>query len=198
MRAGQVRGIHFGSGFELGGRRLFLSNPFMPFWPDFRVEWDNEQVAPVSAASDVAGVFPQHLLRAAAGPLVGLSGLSVRIIAPVALLFWILDCFPGSSGSGVARDDRRACAGVLASDRAGAQAQGQAASIILVAIVCLPCGPESRASRDRVVGCGACQRRVSPQLGFTAANAGVVQGQVREALVTCPALRGRRRAKSGR
>lgn len=180
-RGRQLRALHFGSGFELGGRRLYLSNPFTPFWPDFRVEWDTSG-APVEAVSEVSQAFSQHLETVRAlGPFVGVSGFFALLVAPLALSLGFSMVFLAAVAIGLLASIAACVLVVVRRGVLGLNA-GQAVSVVFVALVCLPCGPNlARAvTRRRVWRLNA---QDLPRLGFSEANVASVRAQVREALV---------------
>ncbi len=173
--------MSFGSGFELGGRRLFLSNPVAPFWPDFRVEWDTSG-GPVDAPAAVAQAFSEHLASVRVlGPLVGVSGFLVLIVAPLALALGYSLVFLAAVAAGLLVTIA-ACVVVVLRRVALGLTAGQAASVVFVAIVCLPCGPNvvRAVTRRRLWRLNAQDLAL---LGFPESDVGVVRGQVRAELV---------------
>lgn len=179
-RGRQLKALSFGSGFELGGRRLFLSNPFTPFWPDFRVEWDTTG-APVTSASEVAQTYSQHLLAVRPlQPLVGISGFFALVVAPISLALGFSIVFLAAVGVALLVSIA-ACVIVVARRAALGLTGGQAASVVFVALICLPCGPNliRAVTRRRVWRVNA---QDLPRLGFPESAVTAVSEQVRGAL----------------
>ncbi len=179
-RGRRPRGLSFGSGFELGGRRLFLSNPFTPFWPEFRVEWDTAG-APVSAPSDVAQAYTQHLSAVRPiQPLVAISGFFILLVAPIALALGFSIVFLGAVAVAWVVSIA-ACAIIIARRAALGMTGGQTAGVVFVALICLPCGPNliRAITRRREWRLNA---QDLPLLGFPEATIASVRGQVRGAL----------------
>ena len=181
-RGGRPAGVSFGAGFELGGRRPFLANPFTPFRPNFRVEWDTSG-APVSTPAEVAQAFAQMLKSLQVlGPFMAVSAGLVVLIAPVALalsyqivflaavaLAWIMMAV--------------ACVIVVLRRKALGLSGGQVASTVFVALICLPCGPNlMRAIAKRPHW--RLNARDLPELGFEPAQVATVRARVRGALTS--------------
>jgi hypothetical protein len=179
-RAGKPSGVSFGAGFELGGRRPFLANPFTPYRPSFRVEWDMSG-AHVSSASDVSQGFVRLLepLRSL-GPFMAVSAVLVVLIAPATLALGYQIVFLGAVAFAWVLI-ATACIMVILRRKALGLTGGQTASLIFVALVCLPCGPNlmraiAKRQRWRV------NARDLPELGFEPSQAQNVRVQVRGAL----------------
>jgi hypothetical protein len=179
-RGGKPAGVSFGAAFELGGRRPFLANPFTPFRPNFRVEWDTSG-APVSAPAEVSQAFAQLLqtLRAL-GPFMAVSAALVLLIAPMALALGYQVVFLGAVAFAWVLL-AVACVMVIFRRRALGLTGGQTASLVFVALICLPCGPNlMRAIAKRQQW--RLNARDLPELGFEAAQSAEVRSQVRAVL----------------
>jgi hypothetical protein len=137
-RAGTLRRLACGSGFELGGRRPFLPNPLTPFWPGLRVEWAT-WAGPGAPASTAAREMREHLraLRGVA-PLAGACALLIVVAAPLALtlaaprtfLVCALLCYLCAALAGTLIVLRRVALGLTLL---------QALGLAVVGVVCLPC-----------------------------------------------------------
>jgi len=185
IRGDAIRGVSFGSPFEMGGRRPYVPNPLTPFWPDVPVDWMGQADAaqsPANVTEDMrrrlGAIRPVSLVASASAALIVgvapaalLSGQDRIFIASALATFVcsIAACFL------VAR--RRHDLGLTA---------WQACSLCVVALVCLPCaGNFGRAL--------AARRRWNVQaadLPSLAADA-AAQARVRQALV--PLLENARR-----
>jgi hypothetical protein len=181
-RAGRPRRLSFGSGFELGGRRVFLSNPFTPFWPEFRVEWDTTG-SPVDLPADVAQSIAQHLraLRIVT-PLMAVSGILVVLVAPIAIAFKFEFVFLVAVGLALLVSIA-ACAVVVARRSVLGLTAGQTVSVVFVALICLPCAPNlvRAVTRRRHWRLNA---RELPQLGFDPAAAAIARASAHAALLS--------------
>jgi hypothetical protein len=137
-RSGALRRLSFGSSFELGGRRPYLPNPLTPCWPELRVEWDTSG-RDLAAPKQVITEMQQHLR--AAQPIgwfaTGCTGLIV-IVAPLALVTGYERVFIASALLCVVCAVP-ACVLVLRRRRELGHSGWQAVSLIVVALVCLPC-----------------------------------------------------------
>lgn len=174
---GRLRGLSFGSAFELGGRRPFLPNPLTPGRPELRVDWNTSVQGP--EAQQVAAEMKQQL--AAVRPIgyfaAACAGFIV-VLAPLALVsgheqvfvLAVLLCVPCALAG---------CSLVFLRRRELSLSLGQAVALSAVALVCLPCsGNLARAA--------AIHRRWTvraselPALGVDQRS--VVDGQVRDML----------------
>lgn len=176
---GVVRGLSFGSSFELGGRRPFLPNPFTPWCAVLRVDWSTStHQSPIEQTraemqQQLREVRPIGLLAAA-------CALFIVVVAPVALVIGQQDVFVLSVllcvSSAVA-----ACILMIRRRQSLGLSLGQAASLTVVALVCLPCsGNLARAAsthRRWTVGASELSR-----LGFCADQRPMIDSQVREML----------------
>ena len=180
-RGGELHGISFGLGFELGGRRPFLPNPLTPFWPELRAEW----VDVPGNEADVQTAAGEMRQRAATLGALGILSTActacIVIGAPAALLVGYQLVFIGCVLLCVA------CALVAAivlllRRRALELKWGQCLSLALVAIVCLPCaGNLARAvAKARSWKLPAYQ---VAQIPLTGANATQLREQLCEALL---------------
>lgn len=189
-RGGELRGISFGSGFELGGRRPFLPNPLTPFWPALRAEW----VDVPGNEADVQAAAGEMSQRAAALGALGILSTActacVVIGAPAALLLRYQLVFIGCVLLCVACALVAAIVLLLRRQTLGLKL-GECLSLGLVAIVCLPCsGNLARAvAKARNWKLPAYQIARIP---LTGANTAQLREQLREAL-----LRARRYVDEG-
>jgi hypothetical protein len=179
-RGGKPAGLSFGAAFELGGRRPFIANPLTPFRPNLRVEWDTSG-APVSAPAEVAQAFEQLLKPLhALGPFMAVSAVLVVLIAPVALASGYQVVFLGAVAFAWVLI-AVACVMVILRRKALALTAGQTASIVFVALICLPCGPNlMRAIAKRQQW--RLNARDLPDLGFDPTQTANVRVQVLGAL----------------
>lgn len=136
-RGSSLRGLSFGSSFELGGRRPYLPNPLTPWRPDLRVDWN---ASPQGARPEkVNSEMRRHLrlVRPIARIATACAGLVV-VAAPLALVSGyegtftvsILLCFLCAGAGCVLVIRGRASLGLTL---------WQASSISLVALICPPC-----------------------------------------------------------
>lgn len=181
-RGGKPAGLSFGAGFELGGRRPFLANPLTPFRPNLRVEWDTSG-APVSAPAEVSLAFTRLLESLQTlGPFMAVSAALVVLIAPVALASGYQVVFLGAVAFAWVLI-AVSCVIVILRRKALGLTGGQTASLVFVALICLPCGPNlMRAIAKRPQW--RLNARDLPELGFEPKQAENVRVQVRGALVT--------------
>jgi hypothetical protein len=175
-----LHGVDFGAALELAGRRPCVPNPFTPFWPAFRLDWDLSGAA-VRDAGDVGNELRErlHSLRAI-GALSGLCGLLIAIVAPVALilrhepmfLVAAAGCFAGAVLASIVLWIKRETLGLTVA---------QACSLTFVAVICLPCS----ANLARAV---ATQRRWAvaasdlPRLGFAERDTASIRTRIHMAL----------------
>jgi len=179
-RRGKPAGLSFGAGFELGGRRPFLANPLTPFRPNLRVEWDTSG-ASVRALPEVQQEFSRLLQPLQAlGPFMAVSAALVVLIAPVALALGYQVVFLGAVAFAWVLI-ASACVIVILRRKSLGLTGGQTASLVFVALVCLPCGPNlMRAIAKRPQW--RLNARDLPELGFDATAAANIRTQVRGAL----------------
>jgi hypothetical protein len=175
-----LRGVDFGAALELARRRPCVPNPFTPFWPAFRLDWDLSGAA-VGDAGDVGNELRERLrsLRAI-GVLSGLCGLFIVIVAPVALilrhepLFLVAaaGCFTSAVVASIVLWIKRRTLGLTIA---------QACSLTFIAVICLPCS----ANLARAI---ATQRRWSvaasdlPRLGFAENDMASIRRHIHAAL----------------
>ena len=179
-RRGSLHGLSFGWTFEFAGRRPYVPNPFIPFRPDFRVEWDTSGGA-VNTAQQVAKEMRCHLQAARAlGWLATACGVLIVLIAPLALAFQVqllfltsvVLCLLLAIAASALLAVRKSDLGVTTK---------QACSLIFVALVCLPCAPN-------LARAAAIQRRWTlaasdfAGLGFQGTPGVTIQLQLRDAL----------------
>jgi hypothetical protein len=137
-RAGAPRRLSFGSALELGGRRPLIPNPLTPFWPEFRVSWDLGGGRVTAAAEVAAGVRRQLRALRPIAWLAGVCASQILILAPLALVLGQQRLFVAAVLAALLIA-AAACAFVLAR-RAELGLRGwPTATMIVVALVCLPC-----------------------------------------------------------
>jgi hypothetical protein len=135
---GVLRGVSFGSGFELGGRRPYLPNPLAPFRPEFRVQWDLTD-APTAEIDAVSSQMQQHLQAIRPiGWLATLSGLLIVIAAPLALLLGEQLAFL-LAVAGSALVTLAGCALVIQRRSKLGIGAIQLLAQVFIAVICLPC-----------------------------------------------------------
>jgi hypothetical protein len=185
LRGSAVRGVSFGSSFELGGRRPYVPNPLTPFWPDVPVDWMGQADATRSPAN-VTEDMRRRL--GAVRPVARIAGISAALIvgvAPAALVLGQERIFIASA-LGTFVCSIAACCMVAGRRRDLALTAWQVCSLCAVALVCLPCagnlGRALAAKRRWTL-----QAADLPSLGTGAA----IQTRVRQALV--PLLENARR-----
>jgi hypothetical protein len=178
-RGATLRGLSFGSSFELGGRRPYLPNPLTPWRPDLRVDWHAslQGARPGQVSAEMQRQL--HVVSPIARIASGCAALVV-VVAPLALVggyertftVSILVCLLCAAAGCVLVIRRRAALGLTL---------WQAISVSLVALICPPCsGNLGRAA--------AIQRRWVlqasdlPNLDIEAANKTAGEAQVREML----------------
>jgi hypothetical protein len=136
-RGASLRGLSFGSSFELGGRRPYLPNPLTPWRPDLRVDWNapSRGARPEQTASEMRRHL--ELLRPIARIATACAALVV-VVAPLALVAGyegtfavsVLTCFLCAGAGCILVVRRRASLGLTL---------WQAISVSLVALICPPC-----------------------------------------------------------
>jgi hypothetical protein len=172
--------VQFGARFELAGRRVWLPNPFTPFRPAFRIDWDLSGRSVNDAVE--TGQQMRDLLQAIGvlRVLASLCGALAVIVAPAALLLRqeplflaaVVACFALAITSVIVLSFKRKALGLKVS---------QVCTLGFVAIVCIPCAP----NLPRAI---ALQRQWTlaaselPQLGFAPADLPAVHAEVHAAL----------------
>jgi hypothetical protein len=137
-RGSRIRGMSFGWGFELAGRRPYIPNPLTPFWPELRLQWETSGVAGERPDEVVREIVPRLRALRAIGWLSGVAALLIVIVAPIGLLLgqdlvFVLAacaCLLVTAVSGALLAKAREDLGLT---------RWQVASLSLVALVCLPC-----------------------------------------------------------
>jgi hypothetical protein len=136
--AGRLQRVSFGSSFELGGRRPYLPNPLLPFFPPLRIEWDTAGQA-VRPPSEAVSEMMRHLTAVRPlGWIAGACGALIVLVAPLALTLGqeqlfvasAILCFLFSAVAGALAITRRKALGLTL---------WQVSSMSLIALVCLPC-----------------------------------------------------------
>ena len=175
-RSGSPRQLSFGSSFELGGRRPYLPNPLTPFWPELRVEWNSAQRALIPSRQALSEMKRHLTAVRTIGWFACVCGALIAIIAPLALV-------TGQQGAFVVAAllcvvcAVPACVLVFRSRKDLGLSAWQAASLTLVALICLPCS----ANLARAV---ASHRRWTlaaselPSLGFDPARVARIQREL--------------------
>lgn len=92
-RGGELRRLSLGSGFELGGRRPFLPNPFTPFWPALRVHWMLNASTPADPEASAQEMRARAKALTWVGILSGLCALAIVVCAPLSMLLGRSDFF---------------------------------------------------------------------------------------------------------
>lgn len=177
-----LRGLAFGGGFELAGRRPYLPNPLTPFRPVFRIDWDLSGSA-VSSARDVSEQMQQRLgsLRAL-GVSSALCGISIVVLAPVGLLMGANAVFLVAALATVVLALASGTL-LLLKKRTLGLTTWQAASMAFVAIICLPCS----ANLARAVAAHQRWRLAASdlaELGFPAEDLSALRTRISEALAS--------------
>lgn len=136
-RGSSLKGLSFGSSFELGGRRPYLPNPLTPWRTDLQVDWNASPhgTRPEQINSEMRRHL--HLVRPIARIATACAALMV-VVAPLTLVGGyertftasVLICFLCAVAGCVLVIRRRASLGLTL---------WQALSISLVALICLPC-----------------------------------------------------------
>lgn len=84
-RGESLRGLFFGSSFELGGRRPYLPNPLTPWWPELRVDWTTSSRG--SKPEQITTEMRQHLrIVQPIARFASMCAALVAVVAPVALV----------------------------------------------------------------------------------------------------------------
>jgi hypothetical protein len=180
-RSGIPSRLSFGSSFELGGRRPFVPNPFTPWCPELRVDWNTSTHAGDGGVEQICTEMRQQLREVQ--PIAWLAAactLFIVVVGPVALvtgqqnvfvlavLLCVLCVAP-------------ACVLVIRRRKNLGLSLGQAVSLCVVVLVCLPCsGNLARAASNHrrwTVGATELSR-----LGFNADQRPMIENQVREML----------------
>jgi hypothetical protein len=175
-------GLSFGGGFELAGRRPYLPNPLLPFRPVFRIDWDLSGAA-VSPAREVSEQMQQRLdsLRTL-GVLSASCGVSIVVVAPAGLLMGTNSLFLAAALATLVL--ALAAGTLLMLNRRGfGLTIWQAASMALVALICLPCS----ANLARAVAAHRRWRLAASdlaELGFPARDIPALRARVCEALAS--------------
>jgi hypothetical protein len=179
-RIGSLRLLSFGSSFEVGGRRPYLPNPFVPWWPELRVQWDMSGLSR-TAPEQVAAEMKSRLR--ALEPIGWLSSacmVLIVIVAPIALVTGqerafvtaAFLCFVIAAVACFVLLRRRSVLGLSV---------WQAISLIAVAMVCLPCsGNLARAAANQ--RCWTLPASELPSLGFDAARIPGIERELRDLL----------------
>ncbi len=177
-----LRGLAFGGGFELAGRRPYLPNPLTPFRPVFRLDWDLSG-GEVSAAREISEQMQQRLgsLRVL-GVLSASCGISIVVLAPAGLLMGANSLFLTAAlltlvlalASGTL---------LLLRKRVFGLTTWQAISMAFVAMICLPCS----ANLARAVAAHQRWRLAASdlaELGFPADDLPALRTRISEALAS--------------
>jgi hypothetical protein len=137
-RHNSVRRLDFGSSFEFGGRRPFLPNPFTPWRPALRIDWDvsgRPCSSPAAASAEMTARLSQVVpigwlstgcafLIVLVAPLALVTGQQQLFVAAAALTFLL------SLSASILLLRRR---------HALELSLWQAISLLVIALVCLPC-----------------------------------------------------------
>ena len=178
-RRGSPRQLSFGSAFELGGRRPFLSNPFTPLWPELRIDWDISGHCRATAAEVKTEMRRLRMLRPV-GWFSAACAILIVIVAPVALVTGSERAFVAAALLCVVSAAIACCTVLYRRSNLGLSAW-QTASVVFVAMICLPCS----GNLARAV---AMQKRWRlpaselPALGFDAARIAGIEARLEEIL----------------
>jgi hypothetical protein len=136
---GIPKGLSFGSSFELGGRRPFIPNPFTPWRPELRVDWSTSTRAQ-DASVELMGAQLQQQLREVQpiGWFATACTLFIAVLAPLALVTGQQNLFVINILCCVICAVP-ACTLVIRRRENLGLSLGQAVSLSVVALVCLPC-----------------------------------------------------------
>jgi hypothetical protein len=137
-RRGSVLRLALGSSFEVGGRRPYLPNPFTPGSPALRIDWDMSGHSGANPDAVSAEMTARVRLTAPIGWLSTVCAFLMALVAPLALvagqqqLFVIAAvlCLLLTAAASILLLRRRRALGLSV---------WQAVSLIVIAIVCLPC-----------------------------------------------------------
>lgn len=179
-RRGSLRQLSFGSAFELGGRRPFLPNPFAPLWPELRIEWDLSGQCRTTPAEVKAEMESWLRMLRPIGWLSALCAILIVVVAPIALVTGSEQAFVTAAMLCVV-SAAVACCAVLYRRRNLGLSAWQTVSVIVVAMVCLPCS-------GNLARTLAMQKRWTlpaselPSLGFDAARIPDIEGRLQEIL----------------
>jgi hypothetical protein len=179
-RRGSPRQLSFGSAFELGGRRPFLPNPFAALWPELRIDWDVSGHCRATAAEVKTEMESRLRMLRPVGWLSAACAILIVIVAPVALVTGSERAFVAAALLCVV-SAATACCTVLYRRRNLGLSGWQTASIVFVAMICLPCS----GNLARAV---AMQKRWRlpaselPALGFDAARIAGIEARLEEIL----------------
>jgi hypothetical protein len=184
-RPASLRGLSFGSVFELGGRRPYLPNPLTPWRSELRVDWSTSVQG--STSEQIALEMRQHLrtLRPIGWFASACAGL-IAVIAPLALVIGHEGAFAVSVLLCVLCA-LPACVLVIRRRQPLGLSGWQAVSVSVVALVCLPCS-------GNVARAAAIQRRWTvqatdlPRLGFEVDQRAGIESRVREMLMRAQRL----------
>jgi len=138
LRGKEIRGVSFGSSFELGGRRPYVPNPLTPFWPDIPVDWVGQgdtTHSPVNVTEEMQGRL--GAIRPVAR-LAGVGAAAIVGVAPAALISGQEKIFIASALAAFVCSIA-VCFLIAGRRRDLGLTVAQVCSLCVVALVCLPC-----------------------------------------------------------
>jgi hypothetical protein len=171
-----LRQVSFGWSFELAGRRPYLPNPLIPFWPELRIQWTSRLLS--NTKPDVATAEMQRLVTVTKpiSRLAALAGFSIVLVAPLALAIGSEALFVASAGVAFTVTLTACC--VLGVRRKALELSwSQVITISLVALLCLPCA----ANLGRAVSRHRCWTLAAsdiPELGFNVSQGDLIKYRV--------------------
>ena len=180
-RCDVLRSLSFGSALELAGRRPYTPNPFTPFWPAFRIEWDMTNLS-VRGSVEIAEEMRRHLRNARGVSLLsGACAIFIIIGAPTALVLGNGFLFLGAVALGFLSAIGSCVVIALKKTELGLNSR-QVLSLALVALACLPCSANlSRAVASRRTWTLAARDLLD--FGLASAESDSIRNPFREALV---------------
>lgn len=184
-RRASLRKLSFGSSFELGGRRPYLPNPLTPWRPELRVDWASSSRGP--SPGEITAEMSEHLRMVQ--PIAWFATVCaalVVVVAPVALVSGGQGVFVASILMAVLCAVA-GCVLVIRRRKYLGLSLWQAASISVVALICLPCsGNLGRATA--IKRHWAAQASELPDLGFGVTEKAINEAKVREMLTRAQRL----------
>ena len=137
-RGGSVLRLTFGSPFELSGRRPYLPNPFTPGWPALRIDWDMSGHPCPSPEAVSAEMISRLRLVAPIGWLSTVCAFLIVLVAPLALIAGQQQVFVIAAVLCLLLAVAASIL-LLRKRRPLGLSVWQAVSLVVIAIICLPC-----------------------------------------------------------
>lgn len=179
-RGARLHRISFGPGFELGGRRPFLPNPFTPFWPELRADWVNVADAPQDARASSQEMSERAAALQIVGILSTVCAAAIVVGAPLALLLGRDTLFILCVGICALAALAATLVLYLQRDALGLEL-GQWVLLTLVSLICLPCSANLARAAAKVRTWTLPAHQI-PHLELTGAPPAQTREQLREAL----------------